>query len=93
MDALVAAMTGFDDFLRNAWRRIATGSNVARVFRPEAVKSLTSREVSYIEARTAEAGQEERDTVRVNWAVNKLGPISYRVDAEARGVPVTLAGD
>jgi hypothetical protein len=28
----------------------------------------------------------------MNWAVSKLGPISYRVDAEARGVPVTLAG-
>jgi len=29
---------------------------------------------------------------RMNWAVSKLGPISYRVDAEARGVPTTLAG-
>jgi hypothetical protein len=28
----------------------------------------------------------------MNWAVQKLGPISYRVDAEARGVPTTLAG-
>jgi hypothetical protein len=28
----------------------------------------------------------------MNWAVSKLGPISYRVDAEARGVPTTLAG-
>lgn len=28
----------------------------------------------------------------MNWALSKLGPISYRVDAEARGVPTTLAG-
>jgi len=28
----------------------------------------------------------------MNWAISKLGPISYRVDAEARGVPTTLAG-
>lgn len=28
----------------------------------------------------------------MNWAGSKLGPISYRVDAEARGVPTTLAG-
>ena len=28
----------------------------------------------------------------MNWAISKLGPISYRVDAEARGVPMTLAG-
>jgi hypothetical protein len=28
----------------------------------------------------------------MNWAIAKLGPISYRVDAEARGVPTTLAG-
>jgi len=28
----------------------------------------------------------------MNWALAKLGPISYRVDAEARGVPTTLAG-
>lgn len=28
----------------------------------------------------------------MNWAVSKLGPISYRVDIEARGVPTTLAG-
>jgi hypothetical protein len=28
----------------------------------------------------------------LNWAVSKLGPISYRADAEARGVPTTLAG-
>jgi hypothetical protein len=28
----------------------------------------------------------------MNWAIQKLGPISYRVDAEARGVPTTLAG-
>ena len=28
----------------------------------------------------------------MNWAVQKLGPISSRVDAEARGVPTTLAG-
>ncbi len=28
----------------------------------------------------------------MNWAVSKLGPISYRVDAEAGGVPTTLAG-
>lgn len=28
----------------------------------------------------------------MNWAVQKLGPISYRVDAEARGVPTTLTG-
>jgi hypothetical protein len=28
----------------------------------------------------------------MNWAVQKPGPISYRVDAEARGVPTTLAG-
>ena len=26
----------------------------------------------------------------MNWAISKLGPISYRVDAEARGVPTTL---
>lgn len=28
----------------------------------------------------------------MNWAIAKLGPISYRVDVEARGVPTTLAG-
>jgi hypothetical protein len=28
----------------------------------------------------------------MNWAISKLGPISYRVDAEARGIPTTLAG-
>jgi hypothetical protein len=28
----------------------------------------------------------------MNWAVSELGPISYRVAAEARGVPTTLAG-
>jgi hypothetical protein len=27
----------------------------------------------------------------MNWAISKLGPISYRVDVEARGVPTTLA--
>lgn len=28
----------------------------------------------------------------MNWAISKLGPISHRVDEEARGVPTTLAG-
>jgi hypothetical protein len=28
----------------------------------------------------------------MNWAIKTLGPISYRVDVEARGVPTTLAG-
>jgi hypothetical protein len=28
----------------------------------------------------------------MNWAIQRLGPISYRVDVEARGVPTTLAG-
>ena len=28
----------------------------------------------------------------MNWAIRNPGPISYRVDAEARGVPTTLAG-
>jgi hypothetical protein len=28
----------------------------------------------------------------MNWAIKVLGPISYRVDVEARGVPTTLAG-
>ena len=28
----------------------------------------------------------------MNWAISKLGPISYRVDVEARGIPTTLAG-
>lgn len=28
----------------------------------------------------------------MNWAIKALGPISYRVDVEARGVPTTLAG-
>jgi hypothetical protein len=28
----------------------------------------------------------------MNWAISKVGPISYRVDVEARGVPTTLAG-
>jgi hypothetical protein len=28
----------------------------------------------------------------MNWAISKLGPISYRVDVEAKGVPTTLAG-
>jgi hypothetical protein len=28
----------------------------------------------------------------MNWAISKLGPISYRIDVEARGVPTTLAG-
>jgi hypothetical protein len=28
----------------------------------------------------------------MNWAISKLGPISFRVDVEARGVPTTLAG-
>jgi hypothetical protein len=28
----------------------------------------------------------------MNWAVKVLGPISWRVDVEARGVPTTLAG-
>src|ERR1700735_4441310 len=27
----------------------------------------------------------------MNWAISKLGPISYRVDVDARGVPPTLA--
>src|SRR4029077_6785403 len=28
----------------------------------------------------------------MNWAIQKLGPISYRVEAGARGVPTTLTG-
>jgi hypothetical protein len=28
----------------------------------------------------------------MNWAIKVLGPISWRVDVEARGVPTTLAG-
>jgi hypothetical protein len=28
----------------------------------------------------------------MNWAIKALGPISWRVDVEARGVPTTLAG-
>jgi len=28
----------------------------------------------------------------MNWALSKIGPISFRVDVEARGVPTTLAG-
>ena len=28
----------------------------------------------------------------MNWAVKVLGPISWRIDVEARGVPTTLAG-
>ncbi len=39
----------------------------------------------------ANSGQ-QNTVAGMNWAVSKLGPISYRVDAEARGVPTTLAG-
>src|SRR4029077_2028812 len=28
----------------------------------------------------------------MNWTISKLGPISYRVEAGARGVPTTLTG-
>jgi hypothetical protein len=28
----------------------------------------------------------------MNWAIKVLGPISWRIDVEARGVPTTLAG-
>lgn len=37
-------------------------------------------------------GGQQNTVAGMNWAVSKLGPISYRVDAEARGVPTTLAG-
>jgi hypothetical protein len=37
-------------------------------------------------------GGRENVVAGMNWAIQKLGPISYRVDVEARGVPTTLAG-
>jgi hypothetical protein len=39
----------------------------------------------------ANSGQ-QNTVAGMNWAISKLGPISYRVDVEARGVPTTLAG-
>ncbi len=40
----------------------------------------------------ANRGGQDNVIAGMNWAISKLGPISYRVDVEARGVPTTLAG-
>lgn len=40
----------------------------------------------------AQSGGQQNVVAGMNWAISKLGPISYRVDVEARGVPTTLAG-
>ena len=38
------------------------------------------------------SGGRENVVAGMNWAIQKVGPISYRVDVETRGVPTTLAG-
>lgn len=54
---------------------------------------VTNAAASVIVVADGHPNSGQQNTVAgMNWAVQKLGPISYRVDAEARGVPVTLAG-
>jgi hypothetical protein len=54
---------------------------------------VTSAAASVIVVADGHPNSGQQNTVAgMNWAVQKLGPISYRVDAEARGVPTTLAG-
>jgi len=54
---------------------------------------LKSAENLIVVAAPGSQGAAQQNVLaRMNWAISKLGPISYRVDVEARGVPTTLAG-
>jgi hypothetical protein len=48
--------------------------------------------VIVVAAPGAQGAGQQNMVAGMNWAISKLGPISYRVDVEARGVPTTLAG-
>ncbi len=53
---------------------------------------LKSAEGIVVVASPVENSGQQNVVAGMNWAISKLGPISYRVDVEARGVPTTLAG-
>jgi hypothetical protein len=59
------------------------------IVRNHILKSAES--VIVVSNPTPNSGQ-QNVVAGMNWAISKLGPISYRVDVEARGVPTTLAG-
>lgn len=77
---------------------IEVGSNVIPkdaihriVVRNHVLKSAENVIVAPVVAGQPNGGQ-ANVLAGMNWAVQKLGPISYRVDVEARGLPTTLAG-
>ena len=53
---------------------------------------LKSAEGIIVVANPNQNSGQQNTVAGMNWAISKLGPISYRVDVEARGVPTTLAG-
>ena len=53
---------------------------------------LKSAEGIIVVANPNQNSGQQNTVSGMNWAISKLGPISYRVDVEARGVPTTLAG-
>jgi hypothetical protein len=53
---------------------------------------LKSAEGIIVVASPVQNSGQQNVVAGMNWAISKLGPISYRVDVEARGVPTTLAG-
>jgi hypothetical protein len=53
---------------------------------------LKSAEGIIVVASPIQNSGQQNVVAGMNWAISKLGPISYRVDVEARGVPTTLAG-
>src|ERR1022692_4529530 len=53
---------------------------------------LKSAESVIVVANPTPNSGQQNVVAGMNWAISKLGPISYRVDVEARGVPTTLAG-
>ncbi len=53
---------------------------------------LKSAEGIVVVASPVQNSGQQNVVAGMNWAISKLGPISYRVDVEARGVPTTLAG-
>lgn len=61
------------------------------VVRNHVLKSAENIIIAPVAAGQANNGQ-ANVVAGMNWAIQKLGPISYRVDVEARGVPTTLAG-
>ena len=53
---------------------------------------LKSAEGIIVVASPVQNSGQQNVVAGMNWAISKLGPISFRVDVEARGVPTTLTG-